>query len=350
MASGKWSTVFRKQLGASVVACAMAAVFLFQMRPVSATTSLSPLLWLDASNSASYPGTGSIWTDLSGNSRHGTLMTGVSYNSNIRAMQFLGDTGGDSYVSLAGNMRTFTGGITIEFEADFGAVADNWERIFDFSEAVDDTVNDFFVGRWGEQYELTIEVFKEFDMSNPDKNGSSGYCHTATDETILAPTQQPTLHKWVITIDGTAPYTCRIYRDGVQIPTRLSLDGNAYSAVSAGANANGSPFMLPPEVDRPSNFIGRSNFSNDARFEGYLRYIRIYDSAYTPTQIENSQTTTTSVASTTTSPTTTVAPVRSTQLPSTGNNANNLWIALVGAVVVATGVGVRLTRRESTSR
>jgi hypothetical protein len=38
-------------------------------------------LWLDAGQSASYPGSGTTWTDLSGNSRTGTLTGGPTYDS-----------------------------------------------------------------------------------------------------------------------------------------------------------------------------------------------------------------------------------------------------------------------------
>ena len=336
----------------------MAAVFLVQWKPASASGSLSPILWLDASNTSSYPGSGSVWTDLSTFNRHGTLVGGVTYNASLQAMQFSGGPNAASYISLAGNMRSFTGGITIEFEADFGAVADNWERIFDFAEAPGLTANDFFVGRFGDKKELTVEIFKAGDTSNNLKNGSSGYCHTATDETILAPNPQPTLSRWVITIDGTSPYKCRIYKDGQQIATRLSLAGNIYNSSSAGADSNGSPFMLPSVVDRPSSFIGRSNFTSDRAFEGYLKYVRIYDSSYTPTQIQNNPptvatvapptialTTTLSDVTTTVSPTTT-AVVRSTQLPQTGTNANNWLIALAGAIVLGTGALTRVAQRS----
>jgi hypothetical protein len=39
------------------------------------------VLALDAGNSKSYPGSGTTWTDLSGNSNTGTLVNGASYNS-----------------------------------------------------------------------------------------------------------------------------------------------------------------------------------------------------------------------------------------------------------------------------
>jgi hypothetical protein len=39
------------------------------------------VLYLDAGNPASYPGSGTTWTDLSGNGNNGTLVNGVGYNS-----------------------------------------------------------------------------------------------------------------------------------------------------------------------------------------------------------------------------------------------------------------------------
>jgi hypothetical protein len=43
------------------------------------TTNLS--MFLDAGNASSYPGSGTAWTDLSGNSRNGTLTNGPTYTS-----------------------------------------------------------------------------------------------------------------------------------------------------------------------------------------------------------------------------------------------------------------------------
>ena len=39
------------------------------------------VLYLDAANTKSYPGSGTTWTDLSGNGNNGTLENGVGYNS-----------------------------------------------------------------------------------------------------------------------------------------------------------------------------------------------------------------------------------------------------------------------------
>jgi pSer/pThr/pTyr-binding forkhead associated (FHA) protein len=59
------------------------------------------VLYLDAGDSNSYPGTGNTWTDLSGNGNNGTLVNGVGYNSaNGGSLIF---DGVNDYVSLPNN-------------------------------------------------------------------------------------------------------------------------------------------------------------------------------------------------------------------------------------------------------
>jgi len=66
------------------------------------TTNL--VLHLDASNSSSYSGTGTTWTDLSGNSNNGTLTNGPTYSSdNGGAIVF---DGSDDYVSLGTSINS----------------------------------------------------------------------------------------------------------------------------------------------------------------------------------------------------------------------------------------------------
>lgn len=53
------------------------------VEPVSLSSIVSSglILNLDAGNAASYPGTGTTWTDLSGNGNHATLYNGAAYSS-----------------------------------------------------------------------------------------------------------------------------------------------------------------------------------------------------------------------------------------------------------------------------
>jgi len=63
------------------------------------------VLALDAGNTKSYPGTGTAWTDLSGNGNNGTLVNGVGYSGdNLGSLSF---DGVDDYVTSS---FTFTAG------------------------------------------------------------------------------------------------------------------------------------------------------------------------------------------------------------------------------------------------
>ena len=58
--------------------------------PVVSLITTGLILNLDASNALSYPGTGTVWTDLSGNGNNGTLVNGTSYSSANGSMVFDG--------------------------------------------------------------------------------------------------------------------------------------------------------------------------------------------------------------------------------------------------------------------
>lgn len=62
------------------------------------------VLHLDAANVKSYPGSGTVWNDLSGNKRNGTLTNGPTYNSNYMSFD-----GSNDYVDT--NVTASTLGI-----------------------------------------------------------------------------------------------------------------------------------------------------------------------------------------------------------------------------------------------
>ena len=66
------------------------------------------VLALDAADRNSYPGSGTTWTDLSGNGNTGTLTNGVGYNSGNRGS--LSFDGANDYVNL--NTSSFPSGAT----------------------------------------------------------------------------------------------------------------------------------------------------------------------------------------------------------------------------------------------
>lgn len=73
-------------------------------------------LWLDASNQASYSGSGTTWNDLSGNGNNGTMVNGVTPLSN--AMRF---DGVDDYVTVPYNKTAFGLEFTVQMWIDLSS-------------------------------------------------------------------------------------------------------------------------------------------------------------------------------------------------------------------------------------
>ena len=72
------------------------------------------VLCLDAGNPKSYPGSGTTWTDLSGNGNNGTLTNGPTYSSSNGG--YLNFDGSDDYISFASQVSAdLTTGFTFGF-------------------------------------------------------------------------------------------------------------------------------------------------------------------------------------------------------------------------------------------
>lgn len=70
------------------------------------------VLALDAANSKSYPGSGTTWTDLSGQGNNGTMINGVGYNSgNLGSLSF---DGVNDYVQRSSATINMSAGVTME--------------------------------------------------------------------------------------------------------------------------------------------------------------------------------------------------------------------------------------------
>lgn len=81
------------------------------------------VLCLDAANPKSYPGSGTTWTDLSGNGNTGTLVNGVGYNSgNGGSLVF---DGSNDYVTLGNDKFKYQDSFTVEAVARFTANPNN---------------------------------------------------------------------------------------------------------------------------------------------------------------------------------------------------------------------------------
>lgn len=270
-------------LAATIAAAALATLTVSlpaTEAPVAATAVPDPFLWLDATNPASYPGTGLTWFDRSTNASHGALSGpsagSITFDAANSALNFPGGVNGTAYLDLPGNFRDFGSGVTIEFEGHFGSNLSAWERIFDFA-GPGSLTDALFVSRLGADNELAVGLYTS--VTGP--NLLQGHCYTATNNTALA--AGATFQKWLVTIDNAG--LCRIYRNGVELPTRLHTSGS-FNTASAGANLAGSALGVPRTTDRTFAYLGRSTFAGDGDLEGSIRYLRMFNQALTPAQVQ----------------------------------------------------------------
>ena len=88
------------------------------------------VLNLDAAQTASYPGTGTTWTDLSGNGNNGTLVNGPTYSSaNYGSIVF---DGSNDYVTIPDSNNWFysTNDFSIEFWYKFNSIPGASDQYF----------------------------------------------------------------------------------------------------------------------------------------------------------------------------------------------------------------------------
>lgn len=74
----------------------------------------SLVLYLDAANTKSYPGTGTVIYDLSGNSRTGTFNTNTQYDGASKSLYFP-ESANQRMTIAAGGTGSYISGVTLEF-------------------------------------------------------------------------------------------------------------------------------------------------------------------------------------------------------------------------------------------
>ena len=109
------------------------------------------VLYYDASNPSSYPGSGSTINDLSGGGHTATFQGSASGTSS--SFNFTAGANGTSYATVGGDIKGFDTGLTVSFEGTLGAV-NNWERIISVGNVVPSNVglyasggDGFWIGR-----------------------------------------------------------------------------------------------------------------------------------------------------------------------------------------------------------
>lgn len=198
-------------------------------------------VYLDAGSTESYPGTGTTWSDLSGNNFDATLVGAPPFVAGANAHFTL--AGGDHATLPTGFSDSFASGFGLFAIWNFGT-ASNYERIIDLGQgSADDNI---IVGR----KQTTDTFFYQL------YNGATGGTFVEVDNAI----QNSSFASYGVSINGTDG---RLYVNG-----ELEGTETGYTEV-------------PTNVSRDSNFIGKSNWGSDGVATGAMGVVLIFRRALT---------------------------------------------------------------------
>ena len=211
------------------------------------------VLNLDAGNTASYPGTGTTWTDLSGNGRNGTLVNGTSYSSaNGGTMVFDGVNDDVRIANLAPILNA-----TTNFSLDM------WFKVPTPSSGA---FNSIFSYGWDSRYNADILLYVTSNKVGIQvNNGSDGSGECSYVSTNFSNVQ--------IVYNGTSTGNSnrlKLYLNGAeQILTYGYTVPSITSTIPGGQNAIGS-YSTPSY----NNFL-----------TGNVSVARLYNRSLTPTEV-----------------------------------------------------------------
>ncbi len=180
------------------------------------------VLWLDANDKTSYPGTGTTWRDLSRGGNNGTLTNGPTYNSaNGGSIVF---DGVDDFVtgSNSPNFAFGTGDFTVSY----------WMYINAFSGNGIPTVVDLRstpqgVGPGYSDY-IQSNKFKLY-WNNADRYTSTGSIATGSWYNITVTRQSTTVLVYFnSTLDGNATDNTNLTENGFRLARNINTSGTSY--------------------------------------------------------------------------------------------------------------------------
>lgn len=295
------------------------------------------ILNFDASDPTSFNTSTLQLTNIAPGGSVATKVGNITYDAATQSINFPGGSNATNYYNVGSGFANFGTGITIEANFSFGASVSFFERIIDFGNGPES--DNFWIGQHDTTGQLEIETF----------NGNLRYARCRTNE-ATPPITSNTFSIWTITLDGT---TCRIYKDGVEQNTLVEpFLNNQTQGTTDNPNSLGSSYpYLPANVNRTINRLGASNWSADPDTAGKLKYLRIYTTALTPSQVNNNVTNPSPSASPSNSQTQSSgsgnpapAPSPSPVLAATGASKSNILVSLF--LVIFGSVLIFVTRRK----
>ena len=236
------------------------------------------VLQLDAGNLASYKGTGTTWTDLSGNGYHSTLTNGPTYNMANKG--FLTFDGVDDYANGVAVPST-SGNNSRTVMVWYKSTANRNTTLLDKGAITIDNAEQLFLA-------YTNGVGIGASSYPPTNNGGIVVCFWGND--LIYPIAATTL------FDGNWHFVAYTY-DNSNTSVRICFDGNFATSVyqwnTSWTTNNSKPFVLPRSINTTNNpyLIGQTR----AAYWGYggtygsanIPSVQIYNRALTESEILN---------------------------------------------------------------
>jgi hypothetical protein len=205
------------------------------------------VLYLDAANNRSYPGSGTIWTDLSRGGNNGTLTNGPTFNSANGGSIVL--DGVDDYVTVSYNSNlNLTNTVSLE----------TWVKYTT-------TSNTVLIEKSNNNTSYQLQIFNS-DQGTPGIAGQ------------LVFMLQPNPNNWVVsgmvTNDNTWHHVVGTYDSSVTT-AKIYVDGqlkNTNSSILNGIISNTQPLLI-------------GSRSGIAGFGGSIGGVRIYNTSLSSTQV-----------------------------------------------------------------
>ncbi len=177
---------------------------------------------------------------------------------------------GDGYLDLPNGLISSLDAVTIELWVDWqgAASAGLWQHLFDFGD-----------GSAGEI----------FDVEAPD----AGAPYTGEDSaSIMLTPREGSDRSWVRMQDPSGATVLSLYAEPLPIGRAVHIAftydpeaGQAAYYIDGGERSRGSSTMPLSSIDDVNNWIGRSAWSHDERFDGAVDEVRVYDRALSEIEV-----------------------------------------------------------------
>lgn len=205
------------------------------------------VLFLDAGNTTSYPGSGTTWTDLSGNSNNGTLTNGPTYSSSYGGGLVF--DGVNDYVTLNPVIQNFSAFTILSWARPTGNLSASYNGIM-------------FQGQ--EAYPKTdSQAFSFFVNTRLGSGGGYGWAETRYTMPISVNTT------YMFGVTATSTQTVQYINDAAQSTTNYSTISNFNSTRA---------FQIGKSVAYPG--VLSTNY-----FTGSIFNMMVYNRALTETEI-----------------------------------------------------------------